>query len=112
MIEKLQSAAQSAVKVMDNSRSKAEDSVSQAALADTSLEAITNAVSLIKDMNTQIATAAEEQSSVAEEINRNVVNISNIGDRTAEGAGQTSIASEELARLAGELQQLVNQFKI
>ena len=112
MIEKLQSAAQSAVKVMDNSRSKAEDSVSQAALADTSLAAITNAVSLIKDMNTQIATAAEEQSSVAEEINRNVVNISNIGDRTAEGAGQTSIASEELARLAGELQQLVNQFKI
>ena len=63
-------------------------------------------------MNTQIATAAEEQSSVAEEINRNVVNISDIVDRTAEGASQTSLASEELANLANQLQQLVNQFKV
>lgn len=112
MIEKLQEGAQSAVKVMDDSRVKAEESVSQAAKAGSSLEAITNSVSLIKDMNTQIATAAEEQSSVAEEINRNVVNISDIVDRTAEGASQTSIASEELAKLAGDLQHLVNQFKV
>ncbi len=112
MIEKLQAGAQSAVKVMDDSRIKAEESVSQAAKAGSSLEAITNSVSLIKDMNTQIATAAEQQSSVAEEINRNVVNISDIVDRTAEGASQTSIASEELAKLAGDLQHLVNQFKV
>lgn len=112
MIEKLQAGAQSAVKVMDDSRVKAEESVSHAAKAGSSLETITNSVSLIKDMNTQIATAAEEQSSVAEEINRNVVNISDIVDRTAEGAGQTSIASEELAKLAGDLQHLVNQFKV
>lgn len=112
MIAKVQAGAQSAVKVMDESRTRAEDSVSQAARAGTSLEAITSAVSLIKDMNTQIATAAEEQSAVAEEINRNVVNISDIVDRTAEGASQTSVASEQLARLAGELQQLVNQFKV
>ncbi len=112
MIEKLQAGAQSAVKVMDDSRIKAEESVTQAAQAGSSLEAITNSVSLIKDMNTQIATAAEQQSSVAEEINRNVVNISDIVDRTAEGASQTSIASEELAKLAGDLQHLVNQFKV
>ncbi len=112
MIEKLQAGAQSAVKVMDDSRVKAEESVTQAAKAGSSLEAITNSVSLIKDMNTQIATAAEQQSSVAEEINRNVVNISDIVDRTAEGAGQTSIASAELAKLAGDLQHLVNQFKV
>ena len=112
MIEKLQAGAQTAVKVMDDSRAKAEDSVTQAAQAGSSLEVITNSVSLIKDMNTQIATAAEEQSAVAEEINRNVVNISEIVDRTAEGASQTSMASEELAKLAGELQQLVNAFKV
>ncbi len=112
MIEKLQAGAQSAVKVMDESRVKAEESVSQAAKAGSSLEEITNSVSLIKDMNTQIATAAEQQSSVAEEINRNVVNISDIVDRTAEGAGQTATASEELAKLAGDLQHLVNQFKV
>ena len=112
MIEKLQAGAQTAVKVMDDSRAKAEESVTQAAQAGSSLEVITNSVSLIKDMNTQIATAAEEQSAVAEEINRNVVNISEIVDRTAEGASQTSMASEELAKLAGELQHLVNAFKV
>lgn len=112
MIENLQVGAQSAVKVMDESRAKAEDSVTQAAKAGGSLEEITHSVSLINDMNTQIATAAEEQSAVAEEINRNIVNISEIVDRTADGASQTSIASEELASLAAQLQQLVNQFKV
>jgi len=112
MIEKLQVGAQSAVKVMDDSRNKAEDSVSQAATAASSLETITNSVSLINDMNTQIATAAEQQSAVAEEINKNILNISDIVDRTADGASQTSTASEELASLAIQLQQLVNQFKV
>jgi len=112
MIEKLQVGAQSAVKVMDESRTKAEDSVTQAAKAASSLETITNSVSLIKDMNTQIATAAEQQSAVAEEINRNILNISEIVDRTADGASQTSTASHELADLAIQLQQLVNQFKV
>ena len=112
MIENLQVGAQTAVKVMDESRAKAESSVSQAAKAGGSLEDITHSVSLINDMNTQIATAAEEQSAVAEEINRNIVNISEIVDRTADGANQTSIASEELASLAAQLQQLVNQFKV
>jgi len=112
MIEKLQVGAQSAVKVMDESRAKAEDSVTQAASAASSLETITNSVSLINDMNTQIATAAEQQSAVAEEINKNILNISDIVDRTADGASQTSTASDELANLAIQLQQLVNQFKV
>ena len=112
MIEKLQVGAQSAVKVMDDSRTKAEDSVTQAATAASSLETITNSVSLINDMNTQIATAAEQQSAVAEEINKNILTISSIVDRTADGASQTSTASEELANLATQLQQLVNQFKV
>jgi len=112
MIENLQVGARSAVKVMDDSRGKAENSVTQAATAVSSLETITNSVSLINDMNTQIATAAEQQSAVAEEINKNILNISDIVDRTADGASQTSLASEELASLAIQLQQLVNQFKV
>lgn len=112
MIEKLQTGAQSAVKVMNNGRSKAESSVEQAAKAGASLESITGAVSLIKDMNMQIATAAEQQSSVAEEINRNIVNISDIVDRSVDSAGQTSMASDELAQLSTKLQQLVSQFKV
>jgi len=112
MIEKLQAGAQSAVKVMNDGRLKAEQSVDQAAKAGSSLESITNAVSLIKDMNMQIATAAEQQSAVAEEINKNIVNISDIVDRSVDSAGQTASASTELAQLSSELQQLVNQFKV
>jgi methyl-accepting chemotaxis protein len=63
-------------------------------------------------MNTQIATAAEEQSSVAEEINRNIISVSDLGNQTAAGANQTSISSEELSRLATDLQSLVSQFKV
>ena len=63
-------------------------------------------------MNIQIAAAAEEQSTVSEEINRNVVNISQISEQTASGAEQTTAASTDLSRLASDLQQLVGQFKI
>ena len=63
-------------------------------------------------MNAQIATASEEQTAVAEEINQNIVNISQIGENAMNSAQQTSAASEELARLSGELQSLVGQFKV
>lgn len=112
MIEQLQTGAQSAVKVMAESINRAEESVSKAANAGSSLETITKAVSMIRDMNDQIATAAEEQSAVAEEINRNIVSISDVIDQTADGSKQTSIASGELARLAVQLQQLVGQFRV
>ncbi|TNF32759.1 MAG: methyl-accepting chemotaxis protein [Gammaproteobacteria bacterium] len=112
MIEQLQSGARSAVKVMSESITRAEESVSKAAHAGSALESITRAVSQIRDMNAQIATAAEEQSAVAEEINRNIVSINDVVDQTAEGSRQTSIASGELARLAVQLQQLVGQFKV
>lgn len=112
MIEKLQLGAQSAVRVMDASRDRADQSVAQADKANTSLEIIADSVSKIKDMNSHIATAAEQQSTVAEEINRNIVNISNVVEITAKGATQTASASEDLSRLAVGLQQLVNQFKV
>lgn len=112
MIDKLQSGARNAVKVMENSREQATTSVEQANAAGTALQTITEAVAHISDMNTQIATAAEEQSSVAEEINRNIVSVSDLGNLTAAGANQTTASSEELARLATGLQTLIAQFKI
>jgi len=111
MIERLQGNASGAVKVMEKGREQAKGSVEQAARAGQSLETITGSVARITDMNTQIASAAEEQSAVAEEINRNVVNISQAVDETASGSQQISTASEELARLAAELQSMVGQFR-
>jgi len=63
-------------------------------------------------MNTQIATAAEEQFSVSEEINRNIISVSDLGSQTAAGANETTASSEELARLAVGLQSLISQFKV
>jgi methyl-accepting chemotaxis protein len=112
MIGRLQSSAAQAVQAMQTGRARAQESVQQAAKAGASLGTITSAVSTISDMNTQIASAAEEQSSVAEEMNRNIVAIRDVAEQTARGAHQTSRATDELSRLSSELQALVGQFKI
>ncbi len=112
MIERLQSGAKSAVQVMEQGRSKAQVSVQQAAKAGTSLDNIAAAAGAISDMNAQIASAAEEQGAVAEEINRNISNISQIANQTASGAEQNAAAGAELARLAVRLQGLVGKFKV
>lgn len=112
LISALQSGAEQAVTAMGNSRERATSTVEQAQHAGESLSSITRAVETILQMNTQIATAAEEQSSVSEEINRNVINIQNISEQTAQGSEQTSTASAELARLGEQLQTLVGQFRV
>jgi len=58
------------------------------------------------------ATAAEEQSAVADEINANINNISQVADETSAGSSQITLESQQLARLSSELQDLVNKFKI
>ncbi|MDY6943270.1 MAG: methyl-accepting chemotaxis protein [Pseudomonadota bacterium] len=112
MIIKLQSGAQGAVNVMEQSCVQAQVSAEQAGTAAQVLNAIAGAVATIKEMNTHIASAAEQQSAVSEEINRNVATINQISEQTAAGAEQTTEAANELARLGSELQQLVGQFKI
>ncbi len=112
MIESLQTGSTRAVAVMDKGREQAEVSVGHAQKAGESLNGITLAVSSISDMNTQIATAAEEQTAVAEEINQNIVNISQLGENTVSGAQQIHTASEELARLSNDLQVMLGQFKV
>lgn len=111
MIQRLQAGAQEAVRAMKEGRRQAEASVQQAASAGESLEAISQAVIAITDMNTQIATAAEEQSAVAEEMNRNIVSISGVADETASGAQQTTQSSASLVRNVDELKQLIESCK-
>jgi methyl-accepting chemotaxis protein len=111
MIERLQSGTQNVVTVMEQGRTQAEEGVSQAAEAGRALDTIVGAVASINDMNALIASAAEEQSAVAEEMSRNITSINTLSSQTADGSSQTSLASEELARLATGLQHLVGQFK-
>ena len=88
MIERLQAGAQDAVESMNQSRSQADTTRDTAAKAGEVLNSITGAVTNINDMNALIASAAEEQNAVAEEINRNIVNISQSSEHSAESAAQ------------------------
>ena len=112
IIDTLQKGTISAVEAMASGESRAKESVDKAIKAGEALKNITKDVNIISDMNTQIATAAEEQTSVAEEINRNISNISEAADRTNRGAVETSSASESLSRMAVDLQDLIGQFKV
>ncbi|ACL71804.1 putative methyl-accepting chemotaxis sensory transducer [Thioalkalivibrio sulfidiphilus HL-EbGr7] len=111
IIEQLQGGAGEAVKAMEGGRSKAQKTVEEAALAGESLTRIRAAVDTITDMNHQIASAAEEQSAVADNMNQSVVTINHVAEETSAGALQTANASEELAQLALRLQQLAGHFR-
>jgi len=110
MIEQLQGGSKEAVQVMEKSRKMADESVQRAASAGEALETITAAINNITDMNHQIATASEEQSAVAEEINQNIVNISAVADETAKGADDSFHATEEIVTTVDRLENLVVQF--
>ena len=112
MIQQLQNGTREVVNVMEQSQARTDDSVQQAQAAAQALESITQAVSVINDMNTQIASAAEEQSAVAEDINRNVTNIGQVAGEVAGGADEASGASAELTKLAEQQRRLINQFRV
>ena len=112
MIQQLQHGTREVVSVMEQSQARTDDSVQQAQIAASALEEITQAVSVINDMNTQIASAAEEQSAVAEDINRNVTNIGQVAAEVAGGADEASAASSELTKLAEQQRRLINQFRV
>lgn len=112
MIEKLQQGTQDAVRVMEEGRKQAEASVNQANQAGRSLDNIHAAVATIHDMSTQIASAVEEQGAVAEEINRNILNVSQVAEQSAEDVVKTVDASSHLAQMAERLQTTVSRFKL
>jgi len=112
MIERLQNGAAHAVTVMEKGRTQAQQVTEKAHSAGQSLEAIAKAVDTINEMNTQIASAAEEQSAVSEEINKNVININQLSEQSSSGAKHTTTASADLAQLANDLQDLVSQFNV
>lgn len=110
MIERLQAGAQEAVRSMADGTDEMERTVQRASRAGESLSAIASAVSLISDMNTQIASATEEQMTVSQEISRNVVNISDVARSSEHSVQEVESASLELKQSAQRLAALVNEF--
>jgi methyl-accepting chemotaxis protein len=112
MIAKIRSGTGDAVSAMKHSSDKAGYALTVAQAAGEALTIITQRINKISDSNLVIASAAEEQAKVAREIDRNIVNISDLATQTAAGANQTSASAHELSRLAVDLNALVTRFKV
>jgi methyl-accepting chemotaxis protein len=112
LVAGLQNGTRQVSSIMLSSRELTDSSVELARKAGTSLGSITQTVSSIQAMNQQIAAAAEQQSSVAEEISRSILNVRDVSEQTASASEETAASSIELARLGNQLQQLVSHFKV
>nr|WP_092318965.1 methyl-accepting chemotaxis protein [Pseudomonas saponiphila] len=112
MIGSIQSGTEHAVDSMRNSTERAESTLNIARGAGLSLDTINSAIIEINERNLVIASAAEEQAQVAREVDRNLVNIRDLSVQSATGANQTSAASNELSRLAVDLNSLVARFSL
>lgn len=110
MIERLQQGVMSAVSKMEEVSHRATEGVEQVEESAEALAEISGLVSVINDMNTQIATATEEQNSVASEVSRNIEQINQLSNETAQGAYETEQGSQRLIKLTGDLRVLVEQF--
>ncbi|WP_336367625.1 HAMP domain-containing methyl-accepting chemotaxis protein [Marinobacter sp. C2H3] len=110
MIQRLVASAENTVRVMTTGARLAEDTLDTARSTGEAIAVITRSVDSIRDLNQQIATAAEQQTSVAEEINQNVTAIRDVGERTAGATRDITDASAELAGLADNLKQQVARF--
>lgn len=112
IVQTIRGGTQAAVNSMQHSRDKAEQALLQAQKAGDALDIISVQVNRISDSNHIIASAAEQQSKVAREVDRNIINISDLATQTAAGANQTSAAAHDLSRLAVDLNTLVVRFTV
>ncbi|MBR7628229.1 methyl-accepting chemotaxis protein [Aeromonas popoffii] len=112
LIGQLQSGTQAVVKAIMTGHSQADVTLTKVDLSVSVLEKIIHAVATIHQMNEQIARAAQEQSGVADEINRNVSNIRDVGHTIRAEAATSAENGRELSALADKQQQLVGQFKV
>lgn len=108
----LHTGTQQVADIMDGSRALTDYSVDLSRDAGDALAAIIRTVSIIQEMNPQIAAAAEEQSAVAEEINRSVLKVRDVSEQTTAASEETAAASVQLTRLSLDLQALVGKFRL
>ncbi|WP_442966348.1 methyl-accepting chemotaxis protein [Pseudomonas sp. p50(2008)] len=106
IIQTVQTGAVDAAQAIESGQSSSEESVEQVTQAGAMLERITHAVEAIRDMNRQIATAAEEQTSVAEDISRNLTEITSIASTNLDNVQRTEAASHNLHGLSGQLNEV------
>ncbi len=112
MIGDVHQGTDKAVQAMQSSNERARSTLDVARAAGEALDGIARAISQISERNLVIASASEEQAQVAREVDRNLINIRDLSLQSSAGANQTSAASQELASLAINLNELVSRFRI
>ena len=109
IIDTVQTGAVNAVRAIESGQNRSEEGVTQVTQAGATLQLITSAVEAIRDMNRQIATAAEEQTSVAEDISRNLTEITAIATANQENVQRTESAGQNLHVLSGQLNEVTQR---
>ncbi|PSW22083.1 methyl-accepting chemotaxis protein [Photobacterium sanctipauli] len=112
LIERLQDKVEQTNNEMTNNLALVEQSRSSVVAVSSVFSSINDAVNSITEVNTMMATASEEQSAVSNDISNNVETVSDVVGQNVAGIGQSSMATEELARLAAEQQQRLQQFRV
>src|SRR5476651_2516516 len=112
LVSGLQSGTKQVSSFMLSSRELTDNSVALTRKAGKSLESITQMVSDIQVMNQQIAAAAVQQGSVAEDISRSILSVRDVSEQTAAASDETAASSVELARLGNQLQMMVSHFRV
>ncbi|WP_409284739.1 methyl-accepting chemotaxis protein [Pseudomonas protegens] len=112
VIERIQNGTRDVVNTMHASQSQAQNNAGQIQQAVQALGKISDAVTVISDMNLQIASAAEQQSAVAEEVNRNVSAIRSVTETLTEQASESAQVSSQLNALATQQMKLMDQFRV
>lgn len=112
MIKQLQEGVRNAVSSIEEGHSRANNSVDQANIATESLSKIIDSIGLIYEMNASIASDAEQQSAVSQEINANIEKIKSIGDQNSQGTDKIAQSGHDLAELSSHIQHLMTQFKV
>ena len=112
LIEKIQTGTRGVVATMHSSQTQAHNNAGQIRQAVDALGKISDAVTVISDMNLQIASAAEQQSAVAEEVNRNVSAIRTVTETLTGQATESAAISSQLNALASQQMKLMDQFRV
>jgi len=111
IIERLQTQSRKAAQMMEQSRTQAQATVERTGEAGAVLDRIVQSVATITDMSNQIATAAEEQSHVAEEMDRSITNIAGVAEQTTRVAAETMTSTEDIHEHMDKLRALVARFR-
>jgi len=112
MIENLQRGSRQAVKAMTDSESQAKETVAEIESAGGVLDKVSSLVGSISDMNTQISHAVNEQQTVVEHINQNVITINDVTRSSTEDTEKTVQEAAQLQSIAVNLQSAISQFKV